>query len=175
MQMPNLSLVISSLKDSIKDFVAGHDSGDPEEFEELDFAHLQDGPRVNEDSDDEGARGVASASEEEVLAFASYLGIDACIISTAQHASPNVIGQSDPVRVQLARGAARGRRAHAERQRQAARRAAVRVGRTHPRRDGLHAQRRPQGLVAVVRVRTGARDVLRAACCDPPALLTRDQ
>ena len=77
MQMPNLSLVISSLKDSIKDFVAGHESGDPEEFEELDFAHLQDGPRVDEDSDDEGARGVASASEEEVLAFASYLGIDA--------------------------------------------------------------------------------------------------
>ena len=31
----------------------------------------------------------------------SYLGIDACIISTAQHASPNVIQCNDPVLAQL--------------------------------------------------------------------------
>ena len=79
--MPTLSLVISSLKDSLKDFVAGHESGDAEEQEEQEeelVEYLHDGTQqANEDSDDEGGRGVASASEEEVLAFASYLGIDA--------------------------------------------------------------------------------------------------
>jgi hypothetical protein len=32
----------------------------------------------------------------------SYRGVDKCIISTAQHARPNVIGQRDPCRAQLA-------------------------------------------------------------------------
>ncbi|KAG4221014.1 hypothetical protein PC116_g30509 [Phytophthora cactorum] len=32
----------------------------------------------------------------------SYRGVDTCIISTAQHASPNVIGQKDDCRAQLA-------------------------------------------------------------------------
>ena len=75
--MPKFSLVISSLKDSLKDFVAGH-AGEQEEQEEELVEYLHDGTQqANEDSDDEGGRGVAIASEEEVLAFASYLGIDA--------------------------------------------------------------------------------------------------
>jgi hypothetical protein len=73
--MSQISLFISSLKDSIKDFVAGEASQEPDDGG-FDEEFLQDGPRLDEGSDDEEASGVGSASEEEVLAFASYLGID---------------------------------------------------------------------------------------------------
>jgi hypothetical protein len=70
-----MSQIISSLKDSIKDFVSGQESGAPED-EDVDAQLLQVASIPDLGVDDEGYSGVASASEEEVLAFASYLGID---------------------------------------------------------------------------------------------------
>ena len=76
--MSNISLFISNLKDSIKEFVSAQEPGEPEDDDCA--AQLvqvsQDAARGDEGSDNEGASGVDSASEEEVLAFASYLGID---------------------------------------------------------------------------------------------------
>lgn len=73
--MSEISLFISSLKNSIKDFVSGQESGELED-EDVDAQLLQDTPVFDVGSDDEGASGVVSASDEEVLAFASYLGIN---------------------------------------------------------------------------------------------------
>jgi hypothetical protein len=73
--MSQVSHFISSLKDSIKDFVAGEEDFVSDD-EHIDANYLQDGPRLTQDGEDEGTSGFRSASEEEVLAFASYLGID---------------------------------------------------------------------------------------------------
>jgi hypothetical protein len=73
--MSQIAHFISSIKDSIKDFVAGEeDIGSDDEH--LDADYLQDGPQLAHDGEDERTSGLGSASEEEVLAFASYLGID---------------------------------------------------------------------------------------------------
>ena len=74
--MSKISLFISSLKDSIKDFVTGQELGEEEGEAPLD-EFFQGGPRDVSGGSDEGVPGVTSASEEEVVAFASYLGIDA--------------------------------------------------------------------------------------------------
>jgi hypothetical protein len=74
--MSKISLFISSLKDSIKDFVTGQELIE-EEGEHPDDECFQDGLRDVSGGGDDGAPGMTSASDEEVVAFASYLGIDA--------------------------------------------------------------------------------------------------